>query len=132
VDVLVDGLPVWSTESTYMYPENSAHYAWDKRMTSWGNALVANGQTKLYLGKLQAGKGITITFVVRTDTYVDAAICGTATGGSNSPDQKRCFDLTQTVELPNPASGPVGISVYAKNLNTTASPLGHPVYWPLF
>lgn len=132
VDVLVDGLPVWSSESTYMYPDGDASYPWDKRLTSWGNTPVDNGQTKLYLGKLQAGKAITITFVVRADTYVDADNCGTSYGGWNSPDEKRCFDLTQTVELPTLPTGPVGISVYGKDLNTTPFLLSSPIYWPLF
>jgi hypothetical protein len=132
VDILVDGLPVWSSESTYAFPEGTANYAWDKLLTSWGNTLVDNGTTKLYLGKLYAGKSITITFVLRTDTFVDADACGTAYGtGFNTPDQKRCFDLTQTADLPANSSGPQGISVYAKNLNTTIFP-GVPINFPLF
>ena len=130
VDVLVDGLPVWSSESTYMYPEGTASYAWDKRLTSWGNTLVDNGETKLYLGKLYPGQSITITFVVRTDTFVNADSCGTAYGiGFNVPDQKTCFDLSQTVDLPFDGSGPPGISVYAKSLNTSPF-LAIPIYWP--
>ncbi|MCX6626234.1 MAG: hypothetical protein NTW28_01205, partial [Candidatus Solibacter sp.] len=133
VDVLVDGLPVWSSESTYMYPEALANYPWDRRMTSWGNTPVDNGQTKLYLGKLVAGKAITISFIVRTDTWVNADACGTAYGmGFNTPDEKRCFDLIATADLPSPALGPVGISVYGKNLNTSPFLLSNPIDWLLF
>ena len=112
-----------------MYPEGN--YASEKRVTLWGNTPVESGTTKLYLGKLQAGKAFTITFVVLTDTRVDANTCGTAYGGWNTPDEKSCFDLTQTVEFPNPSTGPVGISVYAKSLNTTPN-LYVPIYWLLF
>lgn len=133
VDVMVDGLPVWSSESTYMWEELADFDAGDKRLTSWGNTLVENGETRLYLGKLQAGKSITISFIVRSDTWVDADTCGTAYAtGFNTPDVRHCFDLTQTVDLPSLSSGPAGIWVYAKNLNTTPVVIGTPVNWPLF
>jgi hypothetical protein len=133
VDVLVDGLPVWSSESNYMYPEGTADYPWDKLLSTWGNTVTENGQTKLYLGKMSAGKAITVTFVVRSDTFVDGDGCGTAYGGWNTPDEKRCFDLTQTVQLPHVSnSSPVGISLYAKNLNTTPILIGYPILWSLF
>ena len=121
VDVLVNGLPVWTSESTYMFPEGTASYAWDKIETTWGNTVTANGQTRLYLGKLNAGASITITFIVRTDVHAVADQCGTANWGYYSPDEKRCFDLTQTVQLTSSESGgPVSFSVYAKQLNTYA------------
>ena len=130
VDVLVDGLPVWSSESTYMYPEGIASYPWDKKNNSWGNPLTDGGVSKLYLGKLYAGQSITITFVVHSDTFVDADTCGTSPGGFNSPDQKHCFDLTGTVQLQSQTSGPVGITVFAKSLNTmpiTSIPINFPI-----
>ena len=120
MDVLVDGLPVWSSESTYMYPEGTANYPWDKVETTWGNTVTANGQTRLYLGKLYTGQAITITFIVRTDAHAAADKCGSAYWGGGSPPEKRCFDLSQTVQLTSPGtgSGPVSFSVYAKPLNT--------------
>jgi hypothetical protein len=133
VDVLVDGLPVWSSESTYMYrPDGTINQSTDKRETTWGNTVTANGETKLYLGKLSAGKSITITFVVRTDAHADADECGTEYGGWNTPNKKRCFDLTQTVELTSNTTGPVSFSVYGKDLNTTPMPVTIPIYWDLF
>jgi hypothetical protein len=123
VDILVDGLPVWSYESTYMYPENTADYAWEKVETTWGHTLDPNSQTKLYLGRLGAGKSMTITFIVRTDAHANAPQCGTQSGSWNNPDVKRCFDLTQAVSMNGLETGPVSFLVYAKRLDSAGGGL---------
>ena len=128
VDVLVDGLPVWSTESAYMYPEGTADYPWDKLFTKWGNPVVDNGTTKLYIGRIPAGKVVSVSLIVRTDVKADASQCGTENGGYNSADTQRCFDLTQTVQLQPGAQIPA-VYVFGKYLNTTPVPF---VWMPSF
>jgi hypothetical protein len=124
IDVLVDGLPVWTYESTYMYPENTAEYAWDKLETTWGHTLDPNSQTKLYLGRLRAGKSLTISFIVRTDAHANAAQCGTQSGSWNNPDVKRCFDLSQTVNMNGFQTGTPSFLVYAKRLDAVGGVTG--------
>jgi hypothetical protein len=118
VDVLVDGLPVWSTESAYMYPEDTADYAWDKLFTKWGSPVVDNGTTKLYIGRLAAYQVVHVSLIVRTDVKAVASQCGTEYASYGSADTKRCFDLTQTVQLQPGAQIPA-IYVFGKYLNTT-------------
>jgi hypothetical protein len=127
VDVLVDGLPVWSSEKTYLYPEAYASGGNDKRETTWGNAVTANGQTKLYLGRLSAGNSMTVTFIVRTDAHATAPDCGTSYTSNYDSTYNymwRCFDLTETVRLTSAATGPPGFSIYAKQFTTYVSIVG--------
>jgi hypothetical protein len=118
MDVLVDGLPVWSTESTYMYPDGTAGWAWDKLFTKWGTTPVDNGSTKLYIGRLAANTIVRVTLIVHADVKADASQCGTEYGGWNTADTIHCFDLTQTVQLAAGAQIPA-VYVYGKYLNTT-------------
>jgi hypothetical protein len=118
VDVLVDGLPVWSNESMYMYPDGTAEWAWDKLFTKWGNPLVDNGTTKLYIGRIAANTIVNVSLIVRTDVKAVASQCGTEYGGWNYADTQHCFDLTQSVQLPAGAQIPA-IYVFGKYLNTT-------------
>jgi hypothetical protein len=123
IDVLVNGLPVWSSESTYLYPEGNAQNPTDRRETSWGNPVTTGEQTKLYLGKLSAGSSLNITFIVRTDAHATAPDCGTwysANYDYTYNHEWRCFQVNESVQLNGTTSGnPVSFRVYAKQLNTS-------------
>ena len=70
VEIYADGLPIWSSEATYHYPNGQATYAWDNAGTNWGKAS-ASGFSTLYLGKLNPGTTVILTMVVRTAVNVE-------------------------------------------------------------
>jgi hypothetical protein len=98
VDVYVDGLPVWSTERIYAYPDG-ADDPFAAYEHEWGAAQSNSGDVVLYLGRLSAGQSVRITMVVRTDGQATANTCGSESAGWNNTI-KHCFDLQERVLLP--------------------------------
>lgn len=117
VDVYADELPIWSSESAFMYPQDQYGTPWDKREWSWDHAN-GPGQTRLYLGRLAAGQSLTITLVARADARTVATDCGISkSSGPYGPPsyEVRCYELDQTIELSGGDNGaPVSFSVYSK------------------
>ncbi|MBC7928877.1 MAG: hypothetical protein H7039_24805 [Bryobacteraceae bacterium] len=113
VDVYVDGLPVWSTESTYMFPDSDNPFA--KIENKWGNAQSPqSGNAILYLGRLGTGKSFRISMVVRTEAFSGATYCGSETSWGFRT--MHCFDLSERVLLPVPANSQVpGMSLFSKS-----------------
>jgi len=117
VDLFADELPVWSSESTFLYPNDSQTGSpFDKLEWQWDRA-PGTGSARLYLGRLAAGGALTLTLVVRAEAATLATDCGITGGGFYNGNQYdvRCYDLQQTVQLAGGANGaPVAMSLYAK------------------
>jgi hypothetical protein len=105
VDIYVDGLPVWSTERIYAYPDDTDD-PFAALEHEWGAAQNNSGDVVLYLGRLSAGQSVRITMVVRTDGQTTANTCGTQSAGWNYT-VKHCFNLQERVLLPANGSSEV-------------------------
>lgn len=100
VDVLVDGLPVWSSEQTALYPNITGGTPFDEVDVDWDKAN-GPGTTTLFLGRIAAGKTLAVTLVVRADANDLAPDCGIQAPGSyiDHTYTVHCFDLSQQVNL---------------------------------
>lgn len=113
VEIYADGLPIWSSETAYHYPNGSAVYAWDNAGTSWGKASPA-GYSTLYLGKLTAGKTVIITMVVRTATAVKMDSCAYDSDGYSNTI--RCHKVTDAVKLTDLSNSSNMLQLFTKVL----------------
>jgi hypothetical protein len=72
VDVYIDGLPIWSSESSHHVPETfDEDFATDFLRLGWDKPL-GGGRTTLWLGLLPPDRTYVITLLVRVDERVDA------------------------------------------------------------
>lgn len=74
VDLYVDGLPVWSSESHVLLPQRLRTTDKEPFELHWDKALGSDKVT-LYLGSLPAGSQHTVALVIRSDLRVDAQTC---------------------------------------------------------
>lgn len=114
-DLYVNGLPVWSSEQTYRYPEDNASSPWDKVETFWGRYQASNSDL-LYLGRLKTGDSLTLSLAARGNVVSKAPDCGTEYGGYPfDPYQViHCADASASVSLPGAETGTPGFTVFAK------------------
>ena len=113
VDVYADGLPIWSSESVYRFPDDSPNHG-AKFEYKWGSTQAANSVVSLYLGRFSTGQSVRISVVVRTDARSEANTCGSEVSGMY--ETRHCFDLRQTVDLvPNSATGLPGMYVHSRS-----------------
>ncbi len=117
VDLYADELPLWSSESTFLYPnDGQTGSPFDKLEWQWDRA-PGTGSARLYLGRLAAGGALTLTLVVRADAATLATDCGITGGGFYGGNQYdvRCYDVQQTIKLAGGTNGaPVAMSLFAK------------------
>lgn len=118
VEVLADGLPVWTQSSTYNFPDDFVGYAWDKINIDWGSK--ESNRVLLYLGKLPAQSSLTLEYIVRTDARADAKECGIESSDPWNPQYyHHCFNLIETRSLPavtTRAGYALDFKVYAKEV----------------
>ncbi|MBI4909213.1 MAG: hypothetical protein HY820_36675 [Acidobacteria bacterium] len=116
VTVLVDGLPVWSSDSSMRYATANAQYAWDKTESYWGKTATGSGTTRLYLGRISSAS-LVVTLVVRSAAKVEVNSCPQDSPGSfESTGTIRCHQVTETVKMANLPGKNSSIRVYAKNM----------------
>ncbi len=117
VDVYVDGLPVWSSQSMRLLPQRYNPSLPGTLELQWGGALDGSNAT-LFLGTLPAGSARSAVIVLRSDLRVDAPTCHTV----NQPlglDERSCDAQLEGLSLPTQASAPFyihnpDISVYTR------------------
>ncbi len=103
VDILADGLPIYTSEETYFFPAGLAVYAWDKTESQWGDVSLDGNTTTIFLGKLSAGQTVNLNLVVHTDAVADAKSCGSEGGSYYNPViTKHCTKLSEGLQLGNP------------------------------
>jgi len=98
VDLYVDGLPVWSSESNLLVPQRFVP-PYDQQITvKWGQPLAADKVT-LFLGTLPVASSRTIAMVIRSDLRVEAPTCHNTTDfGVTS---QRCHSELEALSLPS-------------------------------
>jgi hypothetical protein len=114
-DVYVDGLPVWSSAATYIYPAVSGASPFDEADADWDKG-TSPANTTLYLGRLSQGQTMTITLETRADVGGNSD-CGMVSPGSylSHTYTVECLSLRETLSMSGGANGaPVGFTVYAK------------------
>lgn len=104
VDVYVDGLPVWSSESMRLQPQRHRPDTPGMLGPAWGPALDGDTVT-LFLGSLPAGSTRTAVIVMRSDLRVDAPTCHTEHFAHGS-DQRRCDAELEGLRLPSRSLAP--------------------------
>jgi hypothetical protein len=127
VDVYADGLPIWSSESIYRYPQLAGGSPFDEQDVSWGKD-DGTGTSTLYLGRLAAGQSLTIALIARTNVNDKTSDCGiqdTSTPFGDPEFLVHCFDIVQGIDLKRGGEGaPVGYRIYSKHPPTTVSGAG--------
>lgn len=98
VDVYIDGLPVWSSESNLLIPQRFDPPYDQQIKVQWGPALAADKVT-LFLGTLPAGSTRTVAMVIRTDLRVDAPTCHNDTEWGQT--SQRCHSQLEALSLPS-------------------------------
>lgn len=116
VDVYVDGLPVWSSQSMRLRPKRHAAHDAPPFTVDWGAPLDGSKAT-LYLGTLPAGSSRTAVIVMRADLRSDAPTCYTLPDPVFT-DSRRCDAEQEGLSLPGRSSPPLylvvpDVSVYS-------------------
>ncbi len=96
VDVYVNGLPVWSSQSNHLRPQRD-NDSQDIQLLQWGPKL-EDDKVTLFLGTLPAGSTRTVTMLIRTDLRVDAPTCKHDT--EYSVGYERCHVQMESLTLP--------------------------------
>jgi hypothetical protein len=117
VDVYVNGLPVWSSQSNHLRPRRD-NDSQDVQLLQWGPKL-EDDKVTLYLGRLPAGSTRTVTMLIRTDLRVDAPTCKHDT--EYSVGYERCHvqmeSLTLPAQLISSSSGQFQFVSYKPSIN---------------
>jgi hypothetical protein len=98
VDVIVDGMPVWSGTSHKLKPQRWSLPYLAYLDLQWGPAL-ADDTVNLFLGTLAAGVPRTISLIFRSDLRVNADTCYTDSDGYGNNIQ-RCDSRREGMSLP--------------------------------
>lgn len=116
VDVYVDGLPVWSSQSMRLRPKRHGASGAAPFDLDWGDALDGS-QATLFLGTLPAGSSRTAVIVMRADLRVDAPSCYTLPDPAFD-DERRCNAHREGLALPGSSVAPLYLKVPAVTVYT--------------
>lgn len=97
VDVVVDGMPVWSGTSFQLKPKRWSPPYITYLNQQWGTEL-DDSTVRLYLGNLTAGEPRTVTLVFRTDLRASSDSCYTDSEYGTS--YQRCDNRREAMSLP--------------------------------
>lgn len=104
VDVYVDGLPVWSSESMRLQPRRYKPDTPGELVPGWGSPM-DGGTATLFLGSLPALSVRTAVIVMRSDLRVDAPTCHTDHLAYGT-DLRRCDAQLEGLRLPSRSAAP--------------------------
>ncbi|TVZ40957.1 hypothetical protein P886_0293 [Alteromonadaceae bacterium 2753L.S.0a.02] len=118
VEVVVDGLPVWTQTSGYNYPEDFIGNTFFDLTLLWGESSATSA--RLFLGTFEPGESFTLDYSIFTDALVDAPNCGTESLGywGDYATVHHCYGLSEKRNLPISVRGsqtPL-IQIYTKEL----------------
>lgn len=105
VDVYVDGLPVWSAQSTRLVPKRFDPDVAETLAVDSGPPL-AGGEVTLFLGSLPGGSSRTAVIVMRSDLRVDSPTCHTVPNTLGN-DWRRCETRIEGLALPSISAAPL-------------------------
>jgi hypothetical protein len=121
VDVLVNGLPVWSTSSSYIIPEKGSSstdylgYSLDFGYESDDDSYT------VFIGRFASAARFEIDFIVRAESLSRAPSCGTVSDPMTHPNpksRKHCLWVTADRELPPAPNQDALFEIYSKNVST--------------
>jgi len=99
VDVVVDGMPVWSGTSHKLKPQRWSPPYLQYLDLQWGPVL-QDDTVNLFLGNLTAGVSRTVSVIFRSDLRVNADTCYTDSDGYGNTLQ-RCDSRREGMNLPS-------------------------------
>ncbi len=100
VDVYVDGLPVWSSESHELDPQRRKPSYWQTMRLDWGDAQ-DGAEVTLFLGTLPAKSVRTAVLVMRSELRIGAPDCRSRTDYGDS--FRSCNEQIESLSLPSRA-----------------------------
>ena len=98
VDVYVDGLPVWSSESNALRPKRFNPQGLNPLILDWDQPF-GDDTVTLFLGTLPAGSARSVAVVLRTDLRTEAPTCKSDSDGYGTTLQ-RCHGQREAISLP--------------------------------
>lgn len=110
VDLYVDGLPVWSSESHVLLPQRLRTANKEPFELKWDKALGSDKVT-LYLGSLPAGSQHTVSLVMRSDLRVDAQTCHS--DAEFGVSYLRCHSRIEGLTLPSVVANGYFVKLHA-------------------
>lgn len=121
LDVVVNGLVVWSQEETFDYIQALSSGAFTGFYSEWGSTALDGDRIILFLGRLPEEASWDISLVIRAEVMADADKCGKVygvTAGLNPGESMiHCYELTQKANgLVLGRSSSQIVSVYAKDI----------------
>jgi hypothetical protein len=121
VDVLVNGLPVWSSSTSYVIPEkggsssNYTGYALDFGYES------DDDYYTVFIGRFASTAYFDINFIVRAESLSRAPSCGTVSDSMTHPNpksRKYCLLITENRELLPAPNQDALFEIYSKVVST--------------
>jgi len=120
-DILVNGLPVWSTSSSYFIPE-SGYTSPDYSGYSLGFGYESDDDSyTVFIGRFAAATLFEIDYIVRAETQSRAPSCGTVADSMTHPNpkaRKHCLFVAENRELPAAPNQDVLFEIYSKVVST--------------
>jgi hypothetical protein len=117
----VNGLPVWTTESSYLIPEEqSASTDYSGFAIDFGSASDNDSYT-VFVGRFASGDTFDLDFVVRSEAHARAPNCGKVTESSLYPNPRvlmHCLLITEGRELPLSSNQHERFEIYSKVVST--------------
>jgi len=120
VDVLVNGMPVWSTASNYFFPEEFTGGPYEGFRNNWGSASDDDIYT-VFVGRFASGAIFNLDFIVRADSVARAPQCGKDTEPATYPNPRvlmHCFLLGEGRDLPDASNAQQRFEIYSKTVST--------------
>jgi hypothetical protein len=121
VDVLVNGLPVWSNSTSYIIPEKGSSstdysgYALDFGYDSDDDSYT------VFIGRFASAAYFDIDFIVRAESLSRAPSCGTVSDSMTHPNpksRKYCLLITENRELLPAPNQDALFEIYSKVVST--------------
>ena len=105
VEVLVDGLPVWSSARSQLIPKR--YPGAQGALILHTGAALGSGKTTLFLGTLPAKAVTHVAVVLRSDARLNAPDCKIDSGGSlSSTTYRRCHAHREQLNIPSISQWP--------------------------
>jgi len=117
----VNGLPVWSTASSYMIPdETTSSTDYSGFAVDFGYASDNDSYT-IFVGRFASAEIFAIDFIVRAESLARAPECGKVTEPATWPNPRvlmHCFMITEGRDLPMTSNQQEHFEIYSKVVST--------------
>lgn len=121
VDVLVNGLPVWTTASSYVIPEETSSSSnYDGFAVDFGYAS-DNDIYVVFVGRFASGEIFDLDYIVRAESLSRAPTCGKVNESSLYPNPRsviHCLNVSEGRTLPASSAPDGHFEIYSKDVST--------------